>query len=89
MKNVKFFNLNLGTVLLRFYLMMGVVIVAGFSGYWLIGLLALPIFLSILLGVSFKFNGFEKRAVKKQTTEAKYPNTVTTRSSGQSSLGLN
>jgi len=42
MKNVKFFNLNFGTVLLRFYLMMGVVIAAGFSGYWFAGLLALP-----------------------------------------------
>lgn len=53
MNNLKAFNLSIGTVVLRFYMMMGVVIVAGFSGYWLFGLLALPIFLSIMMGVSF------------------------------------
>jgi len=86
MKNVKFFNLNFGTVLLRFYLMMGVVIAAGFSGYWLAGILALPIFLSIMLGLSFKFNWLERRATKERTQVVKYPVTQTT---GRSRLGLN
>ena len=36
--------------------MMGVVIIAGFSGYWLIALLALPIFLSTIMGISFTKN---------------------------------
>lgn len=53
MANLKTFNLSIGAVILRFYLMMGVVLIAGFSGYWLIALLALPIFLSIMMGITF------------------------------------
>ena len=85
MKNVKFFNLNFGTVLLRFYLMMGVVIAAGFSGYWLVGLLALPIFLSIMLGISLNFSWFEKRVPQKRMQVVDYPATRTTK---RSRLGL-
>ena len=54
MKNLNFFRLSLQGVILRFYMMMAVVLIAGFSGTWLFGLLALPIFLSIMLGVSNK-----------------------------------
>lgn len=54
MKKLRFFELNFGSVLLRFYLMMAVIIIAGFSGHWLFAMLALPIFISIMLGVSFK-----------------------------------
>jgi len=86
MKNVKFFNLNFGTVLLRFYLMMGVVIAAGFSGYWFAGLLALPIFLSIMMGLTF--SGFKKTKSKKRTQAVKYPNTTATRPAAASSLEL-
>ncbi len=53
MNNLKTFNLSIGTVILRFYMMMGVVIIAGFSGYWSIAFLALPIFLSIMMGITF------------------------------------
>ncbi|MFK7773117.1 MAG: hypothetical protein AB8F94_13300 [Saprospiraceae bacterium] len=59
MNNLKAFDLNIGTVMMRFYLMMAVVIVAGFSGYWLIALLALPIFLSTIMGISFTKNNKE------------------------------
>jgi len=83
MKNVNFFNLSLGTVLLRFYFMMGVVIAAGFSGYWLIGLLALPIFLSIMLGITFNFKGFEKQQQPK-----KHRKEISAPVSGTSNLGL-
>ncbi len=48
---MKLFNLNLETTVLRLYLMMLVVIVAGFSGIWALSFLALPIFLSCLLGL--------------------------------------
>ena len=54
MNKLKPFSLSFGTTILRFYLMMGVIIVAGFTGYWLLGLLALPIFLSVLLGIGFE-----------------------------------
>ncbi len=53
MNNLKTFNLSIGTVILRFYMMMGVVIIAGFSGYWAIAFLSLPIFLSIMMGITF------------------------------------
>lgn len=83
MKNVKFFSLNFGTVLLRFYLMMGIIIAAGFSGYWLVGLLALPIFLSIMLGMTFKFKGFAK-----QSEQKRYPSNISSTASGRSTLEL-
>ena len=49
---IKILNLGFAGVLLRFYLLMAVVILAGFTGFWALGLLALPIFVSALLGVS-------------------------------------
>jgi hypothetical protein len=52
-----FYNLGIGTLILRFYLMMAVVILAGFSGQWWICLLALPILMSIMTGYSFKKKG--------------------------------
>ena len=62
MNNLKAFDLNFGTVVLRFYLMMAVVITAGFTGLWLLGLLALPIFISIMMGVNFNSCAkFEKK----------------------------
>jgi hypothetical protein len=48
------FEANFAKILTRFYLMMGVVLVAGFTGYWLLGLLALPIFLTAILGLGNK-----------------------------------
>jgi len=54
MNNFKAYSLSFTSVIWRFYLMMAIVIVAGFSGYWLVGLIALPIFLSIMIGVEFK-----------------------------------
>jgi len=50
---MKFFAINMGTEILRYYLMMAVVIVAGFSEQWLLALLGLPIFLRTILGVQF------------------------------------
>jgi len=45
------FALNIEKVAIRFFLMMGVIIAAGFTGIWLLALLGLPIFLTGLLGV--------------------------------------
>ncbi len=44
------FEANFVNVLVRFYLMMAVVIVAGFTGFWPLALLALPVFLTAILG---------------------------------------
>jgi hypothetical protein len=50
---MKFLQLPLDTLMYRFYLMMAIVIVAGFSGLWFLAALALPVFFSALLGISF------------------------------------
>ena len=49
---MKLFNLSLQGMVLRFYLMMAVVLIAGFTGTWAIALLALPIFFSGMVGMS-------------------------------------
>ena len=48
-----FFTASIQTIILRFYLMMGVVIASFFAGFPIFAILALPIFLSIMAGVSF------------------------------------
>lgn len=50
---MRFFALTFDKVLLRFFLMMTCVIGGLFAGQPLIAILALPIFLSALLGISF------------------------------------
>ncbi len=51
---MKFFGINLAQMLLRYYAMMLVVIVAGFIGQWWLALLAFPIFIGTMMGLSFK-----------------------------------
>lgn len=58
---MKAFELSIGSVIFRFYLMMAVVIAAGFIGQWWLAILALPIFLSIMAGVSFTNKRTEAR----------------------------
>lgn len=50
---MKLFNLSLTTLMIRFYLMMAIIIIAGFSGIWLLSVLALPVFFSGLMGLQF------------------------------------
>jgi hypothetical protein len=50
---MKILGLNIATLILRFYLLMAIVIIAGFTGVWWLALLALPVFVSALLGISF------------------------------------
>lgn len=49
---MKFFHLSITGLILRFYLLMAVVLVAGFTGTWAVALLALPIFMSCMLGIT-------------------------------------
>ncbi|PPK87618.1 hypothetical protein CLV84_0564 [Neolewinella xylanilytica] len=51
---MRFYAITFDKVVIRFYLMMGVVLLGMFSGYYLIAGLALPLFLSAVLGISFK-----------------------------------
>lgn len=50
---MKYFNLTIENAIWRFYLMMAVVIVPFFLGVPIFALLALPIFLSVMLGITF------------------------------------
>lgn len=52
---MKAFNLRLDTLILRFYLMMLVIIIAGFAGMWALSFLALPIFMTCLMGVDLTY----------------------------------
>lgn len=63
---MKFFQLDFTTVILRFYLMMAVVIVALFTGYPVLASLALPIFLSAMMGIQFT----PRLSAKKQESKA-------------------
>ncbi|MEL6275931.1 MAG: hypothetical protein AAFU03_12580 [Bacteroidota bacterium] len=47
------FTANISTIFLRFILMMAAVFIGGFTGQWWIALIALPIFLSAMCGISF------------------------------------
>ncbi|MDX1939349.1 MAG: hypothetical protein SFU99_02290 [Saprospiraceae bacterium] len=67
---MKVFNLSIGTVIVRFYLMMLVVIIAGFIGQWWLASLALPIFLSVMFGLTFQMNRKEAQ-IKKLNTQVK------------------
>lgn len=58
------FEANFANVIIRFYLMMGVVLLAGFTGIWWLGLFALPIFLTGVLGIG-------KRAIATKTVQLK------------------
>ncbi len=51
---MKFFNLSIVTLILRFYLMMGIVIGAFFAGLPWLSILALPVFFISMMGIEFK-----------------------------------
>ena len=56
---MKPFGVSFATIVIRFYLMMAVVIVSVFSGMYWLTVLALPVFLSAMLGVRL-FNSPKK-----------------------------
>lgn len=65
---MKMFRLNFETLLLRYYLMMAAVIVAGFVGNWWLALLALPIFLTCLTGARFGKGRKEYDEIRREPT---------------------
>lgn len=54
---MRFYAITFDKVIIRFYLMMGVVLLGMFSGVYAIAFLALPLFLSAILGVEFTMPG--------------------------------
>jgi cell division protein FtsW (lipid II flippase) len=59
---MKFFEASIGTIVSRFFLLVAIVIIAGFSGQWWISVFALPILLSAMTGVSFRSSKRKKVA---------------------------
>ena len=51
----KLFSANLGTVVFRFYLLMAIVIIAGFTGQWWLAAFALPTLIFTMLAVKISF----------------------------------
>jgi len=70
MFRIEFLKLNLGAVIFRYYLLMMIVIAAGFLAMPALGLIALPVFLSAILGVSIKFGGEKEETQIKKLTKA-------------------
>ena len=71
----EFLKLNIGTVIIRFYLMMAIVIIGGFTGQWWIAILALPVFLSTMMAVKFNINTPKKKTTRASETQTSYTNT--------------
>jgi len=55
MFQVKLFSLHWTTAIWRFYLLMAIALVAGFSGQYWIGVFVLPVFVSAILGMEIKW----------------------------------
>lgn len=51
---MKFFELNFATMLIRYYLMMAIIIIGGFTGQWWLAIVGFLFFLGAIMGVSFK-----------------------------------
>ena len=66
---MKMYKANIGELVVRFYLMMAVVIAAVFMGVSWLAILALPILMSAMVGISFK--GKKKDTTTKTYTEKK------------------
>ena len=57
---MKYFNLSIDTLIMRFYLLMVVVIVSIFAGVPELSFLAVPIFLSGILGITIEKKNKQK-----------------------------
>lgn len=63
---MKFFEASIETIVIRFYMMMAAVIIPFMIGIPVLAIIALPIFLSALMGVKFDW-----RTSKKETHSSK------------------
>jgi hypothetical protein len=69
---MKLLDLSIASLIFRFYLLMAIVIGAGFSGYWAISLLALPVFFSALMGIKIKWPKGHARNHNTDSTELQH-----------------
>jgi len=61
---IKMLNLGWQATLLRYFLMMACVIGGVLSGFWIIALLGLPLFLSAILGIHIELNDVKAKSAK-------------------------
>ena len=59
---MKYFQASFANVLIRFYLMIAVALVAGFANIPWLGLLCIPIFLTAMMGIKFDRGTTNKKA---------------------------
>ena len=64
MKNIKFFDLTVGGTVLRFFAMMAVVIIVGFTGHFILAaLIGFVIAITSILGMHISINSLNKSSV--------------------------
>lgn len=63
---MRLFEASIETIILRYYLLMAVTIIPVVIGIPMLAILALPVFLSALMGVSFTNNGAEAKIITKE-----------------------
>ncbi len=68
---MKLMKLSILGLIWRFYLVMAIVIIAGFTHLWFLAILALPVFFSALMGVEFKKHITVSRKAKDEHPVAK------------------
>lgn len=51
---MKIYELNIGKMVIQLYLMMAIIIVAGFTGQWWISIFAAALFFGAVLGIQLK-----------------------------------
>jgi hypothetical protein len=74
---MKFHHLNFATLLFRFYLMMAAVIIGFFAGIPWLAFLALPIFMSALMGIEFKKGtAFMRKSKETRANVSAHPQTT-------------
>lgn len=68
---MKYYEASFATILIRFYLMIAVALIAGFANIPWLGVLCLPIFMSAMLGVKFDIGTTNKKANTRNMTSSK------------------
>ena len=68
---MKYYEASFATILIRFYLMIAVALIAGFANIPWLGILCIPIFLSAMLGVKFDPGTTNKKASTRNMPSSK------------------
>lgn len=70
---MRLFHLSVPTIVGRLYLVMAIVLIAGFTQLWILSILAFPIFVSVMGGIHIRRHHklpFIKQTDREQTHQA-------------------